>query len=474
MPMIFTDGQDPSHPVVFANEAFLRLTGFGRAAIICEPLSTLLGSLADAGSISSIQRAMAKGGSGTWEMQCLRADKTEFLAAVFLSPVLDEHDVIRQHFFSFVETGAHAERLVNQRNEMQALYELAPGFIATTTGPENRFSFANASFKRFVGKEQIEGLPVADALPEIIGQGFIGVLDDVYRTGEPFIGRSVPIGIVNSGSGKIEFRYGDFVCQAVRDANNKIIGLFCEGYDVTARREVTKKLSLLQAKMIHVSRVNAMGAMAAALAHELNQPLTAISNYAVGMTRIVDLLPEESRSLKQGLQGIEEASQRAAAIIRNLREQTRRREPERSQFDLKPAVAECVRLVRATVPPNVQITENIPKNLAMIADRVQIQQVIINLVINACDSVLNSERRQVSIVATKHDSGVLVRVIDSGVGVSVKAAERIFSWSGSTKETGMGLGLSICRTIIEAHRGRIWLENSGQQGSEFCFKIPLP
>lgn len=397
------------------------------------------------------------------------------------SPLRDDSGKIAGVFCAAAET---TERVLTERrlmaereqlqNEFLSLYELAPGFIATSQGPEHRITFANASYRAFVGRERLVGMTVKEAMPEIIEQGFIVLLDQVYRTGEPFFGKNMPIGFVSKVTGNIEIRYCDFVYEAVRDSKNAITGLFCEGYDVTAQREAADKLSALQADLIHVSRVNAMGTMAATLAHELNQPLSAITNYTAGLLRTIDPKVQQTDRLLQALQGINEASQRAAEIIRNLRELTRRREPARAAFDLKPAVSECARLVKATIPPTVQLVEDIPEVLAMAADRVQIQQVVINLLRNACDAVLASERQVVTINARRQDGNLLVSVIDTGPGVPVEVAERIFSWSDSSKESGMGLGLSICRTIVEAHRGKIWLENSGSHGSEFCFSVPLP
>jgi two-component system sensor kinase FixL len=105
-------------------------------------------------------------------------------------------------------------------------------------------------------------------------------------------------------------------------------------------------------------------------------------------------------------------------------------------------------------------------------DRIQIQQVVINLLRNACEASSESDHPKVSIHARAIDQNVVVDVIDYGPGVTAKAAEGLFSWSDSAKEGGMGFGLSICRTIIEAHHGRIWLKNGGPGGTEFCFSIP--
>ncbi len=472
MAMIFTDAQEGDNAIVFANDAFLALTSFARADLLGAPIDLLLAGVTDATSVTSVRAVMAEGGSGSWEMACRRADKSEFIAAVFLSPVLDSAGAVQQNFLSFVELGGHIDRLIEQRNELHALYDLAPGFIATTEGPDHRFTFANASYKRFVGRHALVGSTVAEAMPEVVDQGFTALLDQVYRTGEPFVGTSMPIAMVNTATNAVETRYGHFVYQPVRGADGAITGLFCEGYDVTAQRETADTLSALQSDLIHVSRVNAMGTMATTLAHELNQPLSAISNYTAGILRLVDPASHDAARLISALKGIDEASQRAAEIIRNLRELTRRREPARESFELNPAVGECVRLVRATASPSISIADEVPDGVTMAADRVQIQQVVINLLRNACDAVMGSSRQHVSVRAQDVGDMLVVSVLDTGPGVSAEAAENIFAWSDSSKEGGMGFGLSICRTIIEAHRGRIWLEDSGPSGSEFSFSVP--
>lgn len=360
------------------------------------------------------------------------------------------------------------------QNEFRALYERAPGFIATSNGPEHRFTFANASYKQFVGRNELVGMTVAESLPEIADQGFIDLLDQVYLTGETFAGNDVSIEIHNQLNGLTEIRYCNFVYEAVRDSNSTISGVFCAGYDITEGKKVTNKLAEMQSELIHVSRVNAMGTMAATLAHELNQPLAAVANYTAGIRRLANLTTIDDGQLGQALKGIDEASTRAAEIITNLRELTRRREPDRIAFNLNSAVSECLRLVQATIDPRLTIVNNIPDDLAMTADRIQIQQVIINLLRNACEASAAANHRQVTITARQMDQYVNVRVVDTGFGVSAESALSIFEWSDSVKESGMGLGLSICRTIIEAHRGRIWLEASGPEGSEFCFSVPYP
>ena len=468
LPMIFTDAQGADHPLIFANDSFLALTGFERDAIVGGPLAFLLGAVSDSDALASVQDSLVTGVDGAWELHCRRADGTEFLAEVHLSPVRDANGVIRQNFLSFVNLDRHAA----QRNEMHALYEQAPGFIAVSEGPEHVFTFANAAYRRLVGRTHLVGLSVAKALPETVEQGIISKLDQVFRTGEPLVETNVPISFNPSDGSPTVVRYVNFVYQPVRNAGKVITGLFCEGYDVSAERKAAKELSLLQAELIHLSRANAMGAMATTIAHELNQPLVAISSYVAGCVRLIEPVTPNADKLRDALQATEEASQRAGEIIRQVRELTRRGAPATTCFDAKAAIEECVRLVRAGGCEGVELHNHTADGIMMVADRIQIQQVIINLLRNACDAVVATSERRVTIVAELKNRAVVVSVRDTGAGVPLEAARGIFSWTDTTKEGGMGLGLSISRTIIEGHRGRIWLDRSDATGSTFCFSVP--
>lgn len=472
MAMVFTDADGENNPLVFVNDSFVALTGFARDEVLGRDLLFLLRDVADSGTLASIEAALVAGADGTWELQCRRANGSEFLAAVYLSPVRDRSGSIRQHFLSFVELGGHIDRLLKDRNELHALYEQAPGFIATSEGSTHVFTFANASYKRLVGREHLVNRPVAEALPEIVEQGFVSHLDRVFETGEPYLGTSVPMRFSPPGSAAATLRYVNFVYQPVRGAGNRITGLFCEGYDVTAEREAADNLAVMQAELIHLSRVNAMGAMATTLAHELNQPLTAISSYVAGCQRLIDRDAMNAELLQQALLATGEASQRAGDIIRHVRDLTRRGAPAKTRFDLRPAIGECVRLVSAGRGDDIAFVDLTPAAVTMIADRVQIQQVVINLLRNACDAVAPVSEQRVIVAAESRDAQLIVSVTDTGAGVSAEAAHGIFSWTDTTKAGGMGLGLSISRTIVEAHGGRIWLARSDRGGSTFCFSVP--
>ena len=470
--LVFTDGMRDENPIIFANDAFIALTGFDRPEILGAPLRLVLSDLADPKIAVQINAALEEDGGYTWDARCRRADASELRVSAFIRPVHDRDGVVRQNILSLLERAPAADRSPEHRLALHALYEQTPGFIAISEGPEHRFVFANASYRRFVGRDHLVGMTVADALPEFIDQGIVERLDAVYRIGEQYVGRHLLIAFRDPATGATAERYCDFVCQAVRDGGDTITGLFCEGYDLTDQQQTADALAALQSELIHVSRVNAMGTMATTLAHELNQPLSAIVNYTASARRLLEAPDTADDHLCQALKGIEEASERAAEIIRNLREMTRRREPRRVAFSLKDAIEECIRLIRASTPPSIVIQCTIPDTIMMAADRVQIQQVVINLLRNASEAVASSDRQEVEITSSVREDDIVVSVTDTGPGVSRDAAQNIFSWSDSLKAGGMGLGLSICRTIMDAHRGRIWLEHSDATGTEFCFAVP--
>lgn len=353
------------------------------------------------------------------------------------------------------------------------IYDDAPGFIAIAAGEDHRFVYANTSYRRFVKRDDLIGRTVADALPDIAEQGFIELLDTVYRTGQPFCGKDLPITIRDPASGSLQRRWIDVLYQPVRDRNGAITGLFCEGHDVTDLHEKKEALAALEMRMIHVSRVNAMGTMAATLAHELNQPLTAISNYLAGVRIRDGRLPDAER-LTMALDGIREATQRATGIIDHLRQLTKHRQHNREPFGLREAIEECVRLVQSSCGVRVGFDNRVAPDTIMTADRIKIQQVLINLIQNACEAMADTDDGQVTIGAIEDDRSVTVCVADTGPGVSPDSIATMFSWTETTKDEGMGIGLSICRTIVELYCGSIWLERSGPDGAEFRFCLPVP
>lgn len=473
MPTMITDSVAPGIPIVFANDACLAMTGFARNRLLASSIDILFGAAANAKSLALLEAAIASGGNGVWQMNVQRENGSTFLAVVYLSPlVVGDHKVVN-HVINVFDL-ASLLCMSREKDEVYpALYDKAPGFIALSDGANHTFTYVNAAYKSFVRRDRLIGKTVAEALPEMVEQDVIAILDDVYQSGKPFLASEMPLRIWNPELERTEVRWVDAIYQPVRDDSGAITGLFCSGHDVTELRKANKELAALRLEIDHVSQMSAMGTMAATLAHELNQPLTAISNYLAGVRPLGGEAPDAHR-LTEALKGIRDASDRASGIIDHVRQLTKHRKPRLMPFNLKDAANECIRLVRSSCDSRITFENRIAADLTMTADLVKIQQVLINLLQNACDATADAPHAVVAVDAMRDDERLTVCVADSGSGVAPEAVATMFAWTESFKNEGMGIGLSICRTIIELHRGSIWLEKTGPHGSEFRFSVPDP
>ena len=246
--------------------------------------------------------------------------------------------------------------------------------------------------------------------------------------------------------------------------------------DLTQREERERLLHEVQSELFHVSRLSTMGEMASALAHELNQPLAAVSNYLQGSRRLIDAIDDEPAALlRNAINKAIEQTLRAGQVIQRLRDFVSRGETERRIESLSKIIEETSALALvAAREMSVRVSLNhSPSSDSVLVDKVQIQQVLLNLMRNALESMQNSSRRElaVSTMPTPEDF-IAVHVSDTGSGIQPEVLEKLFQPFVSTKRQGMGVGLSICRTIVESHGGRIGVEANPGGGTIFCFTVP--
>lgn len=245
------------------------------------------------------------------------------------------------------------------------------------------------------------------------------------------------------------------------------VRIFGTQQDITERKNAQEHVQKLQRELVHQSGRNGMSSMAGTLAHELNQPLAAISNYITGVERLLKPidLPELAGI---GLNQIKENALRAGEIIRGMRSMAERGRGRAQKFDLADVLQEAV---ASACPINAQGFVNIQLDHrgTVLGDPVQMMQVASNLLRNACEAMAGSEEQEIRIVS--RDDGVFVNIAISDNGPGLPDDLKLFEPTPSAKVNGMGIGLSICRTIVEANGGKIWVEPS-KAGATICFSLP--
>ena len=247
--------------------------------------------------------------------------------------------------------------------------------------------------------------------------------------------------------------------------------------DLTERQQTELRLQDLQSELAHVGRISEMGTLASSLAHELNQPLTAIANYCESARDLLETYTaDETILMVRG--ALDEAAHetiRAGQIVRRMRDFMSHGEMERRLEQLSKLVneANALALVGSRehgIEVQVQFDAGADR---VFVDRIQIQQVLVNLIRNAIDAMIESEVRSLTIRTRSDQIGfATVSILDTGPGISEQVVQQLFQPFVTTKQTGMGIGLSLCRTIVEAHGGRIWFENCTDGGTAFHFTLP--
>jgi len=332
--------------------------------------------------------------------------------------------------------------------------------------------FFSTAAERLFGytADEVGGHNVRILMPPPYREQHDGYLDRYRRTGER---RIIGIGRVVVGQRKDGSTFPMEL--SVGEANQTGQRLFT-GFvrDLTERQQAERRLHELQDGLLHVSRVRSMGQMAAALAHELNQPLTATANYVRAALRLLASPEPNLDRVRQAMNHAVEQTLRSGEIIRRLRAFVSRGEVARQSESIAKLIEEASALALVGAKERgVKVLISMDPDLPDASvDRVQIQQVLLNLIRNAVESMEGREARELTVAAARHADHVLVSVIDTGNGIPAEIQARLFQPFVTTKTEGMGIGLSVCRTIIEAHGGSLWMEPNPAGGSAFRFTVP--
>jgi len=255
------------------------------------------------------------------------------------------------------------------------------------------------------------------------------------------------------------------------------LGYIGTAIDITRRKDAEAELQRNRQELAHVTRISTMGELAASLAHELNQPLTAILSNAQAAQRFLAAKPSDLQEVHEILKDIVQDNSRAGEVIQRMRVLVKKGELAFVPLDIGSVIRDVVALVRSdAILHSVRVVLEFNGGLPLArGDRVQLQQVVLNLLLNAFDAMkdLPASEREVSLRAELDSAGMLtVSVRDRGIGISGAKVDKIFEPFYTTKRDGLGMGLSISRSIIEAHGGQLWVENNQERGTTFHFTIP--
>ncbi len=363
------------------------------------------------------------------------------------------------------------EHLQEREAHLQSILDTIPDAMVVIDEHGVIGSFSTAAERLFGWTpEEVIGRNVRMLMPQPYQDAHDGYLERYARTGER---RIIGVGRVVVG----ERKDGSTFPMELAVGETRLHGHpYFTGFvrDLSERQQTETRLQELQSELMHISRLTAMGEMASTLAHELNQPLSAIANYLKGGRRLLDAGGASPERIAEAMDKAGDQAVRAGQIIRRLRDFVARGESERRLESLSKLIEEASALALVGAKDfGVRVLYRLdPAAELVLADRVQIQQVTLNLIRNAMDAMEHAPRRQL-VISTELISPELakVSVADSGPGVSAEVAGQLFQPFVTTKPQGMGVGLSISRTIVESHGGRLWVEDNPGGGAMFSFTL---
>lgn len=358
--------------------------------------------------------------------------------------------------------------------ELHALIDTVPDAMVISDRQGTIRSFSKGAEEMFGYAEQdVLGENVSLLMPSPDREGHDRFITNYTRTGEAKIigiGRVTTARHRDGSTFPIKLSIGDLEFDDQR-------GFVAYMRDLTESHKTETELHTLQNELAHVSRISSMGSLATSLAHELNQPLTAVTNYAHSAR---DLLADPSADnlmlVREALDECSSEALRAGQIVHRLRDFIKRGETERHITSLSRIIQEASALALMNgdgkgvdFETEFDVTAD-----EVIVDPVQLQQVVLNLIRNALEAMLASRHRQLKVRTQNTGDGFAeISIIDSGPGLDQKIAERLFHPFNSSKADGLGLGLSICHSIVQSHDGKIWAEPSILGGTAFHFTVPL-
>jgi PAS domain S-box-containing protein len=362
-------------------------------------------------------------------------------------------------------------KIRESERSLRAAIDGIPGLVASLT-PNGYVEALNRQIVEYCGR----------SLEELKNWGTDGTIhpDDLPHVTEVFK-RSIASGVTYKSETRFrrfdgEYRWFDVRGVPIRDDSGRITRWYFLLTDVEDRTEALARLQQMQSDFAHINRVSTMGELAASLSHEILHPIATARNNARAGMRFLEMNPPNLGEVGEALACVVRDADRARDIVGRMRDHIKKAPPRKERFDLNEAINEVIVLSQSVTHKNgvlvqIRLADGL---LPVLGDRIQVQQVLLNLILNAAEAMGSVEvgARELLISTEQDQAGALVAVRDSGPGIDPADPDRVFDAFYTTKASGMGMGLSICRSIIHAHGGKLWAEANEPHGAAFQFTLP--
>jgi PAS domain S-box-containing protein len=457
--------------LTFVNDSWCRFFGRSREQLIGKKILDLIPAATHEALLGRFAASIVKRRSILWECEALLPGRHVAWQQWIIRPIVSKDGYVReiQAIGRDITELKHAEQALRESEERYREVVETQADLVFRFLPDATLTFVNQAFCRFFGlsREQLIGRQLTQLLPPEAGVKILDGIISALSSRQPFSWEHA----LRSADGEIHWH--QWMSYPVLNTEGKVAAIQAVGRDISDRKhaEDTKQ------KLAHVSRLATIGELTAIIVHEVNQPLNAILLNIEAAERLSQMKPPPLDELRETLVDIRHDNLRAAEAVRRIRAFSKRSELEMQMVHVNALIEDVLRLVSGdAMRRHVRIQAHFDVNLPrVVADHISLQQVVLNLIVNGMDAVaeLPTNERSLWVMTSRRNQEVIVSVKDSGHGIPMEVFDRVFESFFTTKRDGIGLGLSISRSIIEAHGGSIWAENNQDRGTTFFFSLPL-
>jgi PAS domain S-box-containing protein len=459
--------------VVEANDAFLRIIGYDREDLVSGRLrwTELTPPEWRERDVCTLAELNSAGTVQPFEKEYFRKDGSR-VPVLIGSALFKEGGSEAVAFVLDLTARKRAEEALRESERgLRSAIDGIPGFVATLA-PNGEIETVNRQILQYCGQslEELKNWGTNGTIHQQDLPHLVDVFTNAIASGFPYE--------IEARVRRFDGEYRWFAIRGVpvRDPSDRIVRWYSLLTDIEDRTQALARVQQMQSDFAHINRVSIMGELAASLSHEITQPIASARNNARAAQNFLDMQPPELGEVDEALASIVGDVDRAGGIIDRIRDHIRKAPPRLEHFDLNAAINEVIVLAQSAIIRNgVSVQTQLADGLLPVeGDRVQLQQVVLNLVLNAVEAMDSVEAgaRELLIRTAKDHTGVLVAVRDTGLGIDPIQLKRVFEAFYTTKSSGVGMGLAICRSIIAAHGGRLWAEANEPRGAVFQFTLP--